>query len=95
VNDALTLFVGGSLSYNGERRGAFANAPGAVRFTYPSYTQLDAQAGGRYGTWAVTLFGSNLGDKRGVLGDVPRGGGAYGAYYIQPRTIGLSLSKDF
>ncbi len=95
ITQLLTAFIGATVSYNGERHGPFASAPGAYRFIYPAYTQLDARVGARYDSWNLTLFGRNLADRRGILGDSPLGAGASGVYYIQPRTVGLSASRDF
>jgi outer membrane receptor protein involved in Fe transport len=95
ITSTLTAFIGATVSYNGERRGAFATTPNAYRFIYPAYTQVDARVGARYDSWILTVFGSNLANRRGILGDTPLGGNTSGIYYIQPRTVGLSLSKDF
>jgi outer membrane receptor protein involved in Fe transport len=87
--------VGASLSYVGDRMGSFESMFD-VRQRYPSYTQLDLTAGVQYDSWAVRLFANNVTDKRAIL----RGGtdsqfSANFITYIQPRTIGLSLSKTF
>lgn len=88
-------FLGGSLSYVGDRQGNFQPVD-VTRETFPSYTLLNLHAGFRYDTWALNVFVNNVADKRGVL----RGGldaVIFPNYftYIQPRTIGLSLAKDF
>lgn len=87
------IFVGGSLSYVGDRIGAFTGT--ADRQDMPSYTKLDLRGGFTHDTWTATLYINNVSDKRGVLG------GGVGTLiptsfqYIQPRTIGLSVAKTF
>jgi outer membrane receptor protein involved in Fe transport len=87
--------VGASFSYIGEREGKFqrTNVP---RVTYPSYTTLDAHGGVTYDTWEVRLFVNNALDKRAVL-RTGADAALFPAFltYIQPRTIGVSLSKSF
>jgi len=100
VNQAFPLFgrvsgiAGAQLSYIGDRAGTFA--PISVpRQIYPSYSKVDAHAGLNYGPWAANLYANNIADRRGVLGG---GGGTvpgFAYYYIQPRTIGLSLTVTF
>jgi outer membrane receptor protein involved in Fe transport len=91
-------FVGGSWSYVGERRGDFASvfAPNVPRGTLPSYTQVDLHAGLKYASWMVNAFVSNLTDKRGLFSRAsdPISGGTL-VQYIQPRTVGLSVSRSF
>jgi len=87
--------VGASLSYVGDRLGGF-EATNVQRQPYPSYTQLDLTAGVQYDSWAVRLFANNVADKRGILraGTDSQFTNNF-VTYIQPRTIGLSLSKTF
>ena len=59
------------------------------------YTQVDLQGGLTLQTWTAEFFATNVGDRRGVLGG---GLGTFPPYaftYIQPRTVGLNLSKKF
>jgi iron complex outermembrane recepter protein len=85
-------FVSGSASYVDDRLGNFRGAT-AVRQQFPSYTKLDLGAGLKHDLWTFNLFVNNVADKRGVL--------SYGFYppfratYIQPRTIGLEISRGF
>jgi iron complex outermembrane recepter protein len=86
-------FVGGSVSYVGDREGQFTGS--ALRQTFPAYAKTDVRAGVSYESWTGNLFVTNLADKRGLLT------GGIGTFnpiafdYIQPRTIGLSVSKTF
>ncbi len=86
-------FVGASVSYFGDRLGQFRGV--TVRQDLPAYTRTDLRAGVRYNSWSYNVFANNLLDKRGLLE------GGLGTFnpavyrYIQPRTIGFSVSKIF
>jgi iron complex outermembrane recepter protein len=92
--------VGGSVTYVGDRKGEFVPSPAlaSMRQTYPSYTQLDLNAGLKYESWKTNVFIQNATDERGVTGGGFNNQTNYNPYwfnYIQPRTIGLSLEKTF
>jgi outer membrane receptor protein involved in Fe transport len=95
LQESGTASLGASLSYVGPRVGAFKSTF-APREEYPSYSQLDVNAGMKFDTWSLRLFANNVTDKRAIL----RGGtdaqfAATYVTYIQPRTIGVSLTKTF
>lgn len=88
-----TGFIGGSLSYVGDRKGQFSQT---ARATFPGYMQADLLAGVEHGSWTLDTYVNNVADKRGVL----KSGALdsllpYYVTYIRPRTIGLSLTKSF
>jgi outer membrane receptor protein involved in Fe transport len=89
-----TGFFGGSISYIGNRESDFTLF-GLVRPTLPSYTKVDLHAGVRYESWKVSLFVNNVADKRGFAGMTSDRVVRPWNIYIQPRTVGLSLSKNF
>lgn len=100
LNAVWTGFLGGSLSYVGDREGDFATAADHVRVRLPSYTQVDLRLGIRSDDWTVSLFANNVSDERGIVGAAPeRGGGTaadpFWVTYIRPRTLGLSVAKTF
>lgn len=91
-------FVGGSVSYVGERQGIFSPSylVPPQRQSFGAYAKTDLRAGFTGGDWTISVFLNNVTDRRGVL----RGGldnllvpTAFN--YIQPRTFGLSLSRTF
>jgi iron complex outermembrane recepter protein len=89
----VTGFAGGSVSYVGNRQGLFTSQP--QRQYFPAYARTDLHAGTNFNSWTTTFYINNLADKRGLLSG---GLGVYppfGFYVIQPRTIGLSLSRTF
>jgi len=101
-------FLGGSVNYVGERPYEFVNAPSqgaapALRIEMPAYTQFNLRAGARYDSTLINLFVNNVGNKRGIVGIQPSyalttptfPNPGYLATVIQPRTIGVSISKVF
>ena len=94
--DALRGFVGGSVSYVGKREGIFASrfAP-PERQVFPQYTQTDLRAGIRHDDWTLSAFATNLTDERTPLGGGIGTANPSAFQYIQPRTVGLSLTRDF
>lgn len=93
-------FVGSNLSYVGDRFGNFENRvmSGAqtMRILYGPYAKLNLLAGANYEKWAIKLSATNVTDRRGVI----NGGEGnllppYAYIYIQPRTLYLSVSRQF
>lgn len=87
-------FVGGKVTYMGEREGNFQYT--AARSEFPAYAEIDLRAGVKYDTWKVGFTVDNAANRRGVIG------GGLDAYfppypllYIRPRTYGLTVTKDF
>jgi outer membrane receptor protein involved in Fe transport len=91
---------GASASYVGHRVGEFVGTEAdlALRERYPSYVQIDLNAGFKMDDWGLNLFVQNLTNKAGL-----NGGGYNNQYnfnsnwynYIQPRTMGISIDKSF
>jgi len=93
-------FVGGELSYVGLRDGEFAPNSSTPRVQLPGYTTVNLRTGARYKSWVINLYVNNLGDERGIVGAAPNvtAIGVTGGYFgtvIQPRTVGLSVSRSF
>ncbi len=94
-----TMYVGGGVSYTGDRSFAFdSRAPDGSLRTIDSYVTADLRTGLLYGRWSFELYGKNLTDAEGIT-SVDTGGslpnGAYGLGLIRPRTIGLSVGVRF
>jgi iron complex outermembrane receptor protein len=93
----LTGFVGASVFHTSDRTGQFASiylVP-PERQDLPAYTKLDLRGGVDYGTWKVDLYLNNVTDERGVLDGgldlIPNNA----FVFIQPRTVGITVSKTF
>jgi outer membrane receptor protein involved in Fe transport len=94
LTGSLTGFLGGSLSYVGDRKGVFRNVP--QRQTFPAYAQTDLNGGIRQDSWSVNAYCTNVTDRRGVLtGGLGTSPNPLAFNYIQPRTVGLSVTKTF
>jgi outer membrane receptor protein involved in Fe transport len=94
LSTGVTGFVGGDIRYVGDHIGQFIAGPSPRQYFSP-YAQTNVHAGVRYETWTANLYGNNVTDKRGVLAG---GIGTYPPFaftYIQPCTVGLSLTKTF
>jgi iron complex outermembrane receptor protein len=94
LGNSLYGFVGGSASYVGNVVGIFSSAS-PKRQNFPAYTKTELRGGVRSDSWTLSLFVNNVTDKRapimgGVGTTVPTT-----FFYIQPRTVGLSISKTF
>jgi hypothetical protein len=77
--------------YLSERLGAFT--PTSERQKFPGYTQIDVSAGATRDLWTGTFYITNVSNQLGQMV------GVFVApttlQYIQPRTIGISLSRQF
>jgi iron complex outermembrane recepter protein len=92
---AATGFVGAAGSYVGDREGVFTPSAATPRQTYPAYAKLDLRAGIRLDTWTAELYANNVADRRGELSGGTGQFPPFAFTYIQPRTVGLSLTKKF
>lgn len=99
ISGTLDGFVGGGVTYVGDRLAPFNNTATTPRFLMPSYTAFDVRAGIQATNWTLTLYVKNASDEKGYLSATPRnsttGLSAYGVGVMQPRTTGVSLSVDF
>lgn len=96
-----TGVVAGSVNYVGSKFQEFiaASAPPDSRIRLPAFTTFDIRTGASGAGWTANLFINNLTDRRArsVLVSSSAFGvtGGYYASLIQPRTIGISVSRDF
>ncbi len=86
-------YVGGSVSYIGDRSDSFEPA-GIARQNLPGYARTDLRAGLKYELWTLNLFVNNLTNRNAVS--------AWGGpvtpnvfYIIPPRMVGLSVARMF
>jgi outer membrane receptor protein involved in Fe transport len=84
--------AGISYRYIGDRPGTV----GAETNVLSAYSQVDAHLGVAIDKWKVDAFINNLTDERGMIGLSPFGGNPPTAVLIiRPRTIGLSVAREF
>jgi iron complex outermembrane receptor protein len=94
LSGTVTGFSSLTVSYVGNRIGVFS-AGSPDRQTYPGYGKTDVQLGAKSDSWSANLYVNNIADARGQLSG---GTGYYLPYsfvFIQPRTVGLTLSHRF
>lgn len=101
VGGEMTAWIGGDLSYTGERTSDFdfRDGTGALR-ELPSYERVGLRAGIDTGRWSLEAYAQNLTDERGItsLGGydptaVPNS--AATVSIIRPRTVGLTVGMEF
>jgi iron complex outermembrane recepter protein len=89
--------LGADVNYVGDREGVFTSSPPspATRQVYPGYVKADVHSGLKWEAWAANLYVDNLTDRRALLT------GGIGTFnpssfaIIQPRTVGLMISRTF
>ena len=98
--DGYSTFAGFTWAYMGERKNGFTTAttPPIGRFSIPSYNTVNLRLGVDHETWEMQVFAKNVGDERGIVnltgpGQIINLGRT--ETIIQPRTIGVLVSKKF
>ncbi len=85
-------FVEAREIYVGNRIGEFQSSP--VRQYYPCYAETGLSIGVHDEAWTANVYANNLTDRQGLLyGGLGYYPGAFGVN--RPRTIGLTVTKDF
>jgi len=83
--------IGGSVGYVGNRLGLFT--PTTARAEYPGYAKIDLRGSLHRGDWSLHLYANNVADRRAALSGGVGFFPPYSVIYIQPRTVGLNLTK--
>lgn len=99
MTSQITADAGGSLTYVGNRLAIFQaySIPQIPRYYMPAYAQINLQTGVFLGQWKTSLYLNNVADRRGAL-DASMSyalANVVQYQYIQPRTLGLSISTTF
>jgi iron complex outermembrane receptor protein len=94
LSNEIRGFVGGNVSYVGNREDAFPSASPQRQYL-PAYVKTDIRAGAKYDAWTANIYVNNVADKRGLISGGPGNIIPYSYFFIQPRTIGLSVSRSF
>lgn len=95
LGNNVSAVAGGSVSYIGNRESDFAASHRQPRLLLAGYTDAKLHAGVRYEEWTVNFFLNNVLNKRGALAVSRTAPSIFATNYIQPRTVGLSLSRTF
>ncbi len=101
LSSGVSGFVGAAVSYLDSRKGLFTGPsmssplPSLPRQDYSPFTTANVRAGVRYDAWTLDLFVNNVTDKRGLLSGGLGNSRSTAFSVIQPRTAGLSITRQF
>ena len=87
-----TAFVRGSGQWTGASHGTVVKS--SSDYIRPAYVTADASAGLTLDRWEFTLFAKNLTNNQRII-QQPSIQGVSEAYYLRPRTIGITAAYDF
>jgi outer membrane receptor protein involved in Fe transport len=93
LTDGITARIGGAVRYFSNAIGAFTDS--STRAEYPAYARSDVHAGLTYESWNMNLYCNNVTDRRAIVGGGPGVYPPFAYRVIQPRTIGLTLVRQF
>lgn len=93
VTNRLVGFVSGVAAYVGDREGIFD--PAGVRQYYPAYTKVDLRTGLKGESWSASVYVNNVTDKRGIISGGLDNYPPFAFQVIQPRTVGVTVTKNF
>lgn len=91
ISNDLRTFVGGTVTYLGDRESLFTTTPERTRL--PPYAKVDLKAGLYYGPWTVNVFVNNITDKRGIISGGLGSVNPTSFFTITPRTVGFTLAR--
>src|SRR5262249_38483113 len=85
-------FVRGSVQWTGDSHGTFVRE--SSDYIRPAYVNADASTGLTFDRWEFTLFVKNLANYQKII-QRPSIQGVDEAFYLRPRTIGVSAAYEF
>ena len=93
LSDAWVATLGTDLTYRDSVNSYFASNP----FNLPlsSYALWNLRAGATYQNWTFTLFGRNVTNKRAQVSAINSTQDPDALLTVQPRTIGITVTRDF
>ena len=84
---------GANVAYRGSIDAYFASNP--FNLVLPSYTLVGLRAGAIHGPWTFTAFAHNLTDERAQVSAINSSQDPHALLTVQPRTIGLRVTRKF
>ena len=87
-----SAFVRGSAQWTGASHGTVVKS--SSDYIRPAYVTADASAGLSMDRWEFTVFAKNLTNTQRII-QQPSIQGVSEAYYVRPRTIGVTAAYDF
>ena len=94
VNDAWQMTLGTDVTYRGSVN-AYFQSNTQFNLVLPSYALWGLRAGAIYGPWNFTLFAHNLSNERAQVSAINSSQDPHALLTVQPRTIGLSVTRKF
>jgi iron complex outermembrane recepter protein len=91
--DAWQMSLGADVSYRGSENSYFAS--NSFNVPLSSYALWGLRAGVINGPWTVTVFGRNLGNERAQVSAINSTQDPHAFLTVQPRTIGLTVTRKF
>jgi outer membrane receptor protein involved in Fe transport len=97
LSTSTTGFAGATWAYIGKRYSAYNGLnPGGIQSIWPGYNYTNARMGVRWNNgYTLTAFVNNVTNSRGILSANPLIPTLVETAVITPRTVGLSLMKEF
>jgi hypothetical protein len=100
ISGSVSGFVGATAAYVGKRYEGFPGGPGQAPLSIPAYGYGNLRVGIVEGQYRVTAFVKNITNEQGVLASGQASGGPpmmaiWHTSFMTPRTVGLSVSRDF
>ncbi|HEX7639693.1 MAG TPA: TonB-dependent receptor [Burkholderiaceae bacterium] len=92
VSDAVGAFVRGNGQWTGRSHGSLFR--GDADYDRPSYFTADFSAGANWDRWEVTAFVKNANDNHVAI-QHPDVQNVHEAYYLRPRTIGMTVNYEY
>ena len=92
VTGGVGAFVRGNFQWTGKSHGSLF--PDDKDYIRPSYFTTDVSAGTNYERWEFTAYVKNLGNNQTII-QHPSIQNVEQAYYLRPRTIGVSLNYSY
>ena len=92
TNDWLAS-VGIDMTYRDKVNAYFGSNP--FNLPLPSYTLWNLHAGATYQNWTFTLFAHNVTNERAQVSAINSTQDPHALLTVQPRTIGLNVTRDF
>jgi iron complex outermembrane recepter protein len=94
LNSAWQVQLGTDVSYRSSVN-AYFQSNEQYNLVLDAYTIWGARAGLIYNQWNFTLFGKNLGNERAQVSAINSSQDPHALLTVQPRTIGLSVTRKF
>jgi outer membrane receptor protein involved in Fe transport len=88
-----TYTLASDITHQGKRHAYFEGNPFDI--TLDSYTLVNVRAGVSNDVWSATLFVRNLTDKRAQVSAINSNQDPHALITVRPRTMGVTLTRDF